>query len=81
MQKLVAERLPAITPEVSQIIKGSLDFVGINHYTTLYARDDRTRIRKMILQDAMSDSAVITTCKILKALSFILTVKIHQDSY
>ncbi|XP_022879001.1 putative beta-glucosidase 41 isoform X1 [Olea europaea var. sylvestris] len=61
MQKLVAERLPAITPEVSQIIKGSLDFVGINHYTTLYARDDRTRIRKMILRDAMSDSAVITT--------------------
>ncbi|PIM98196.1 Beta-glucosidase, lactase phlorizinhydrolase [Handroanthus impetiginosus] len=61
MQKLVAERLPEITPEVSRLLKGSLDFIGINHYTTLYARNDRTRFRKLILQDALSDSAVITT--------------------
>ncbi|KAG8386226.1 hypothetical protein BUALT_Bualt03G0126900 [Buddleja alternifolia] len=61
MQKLVAERLPGITPEVSQYLKGSLDFIGINHYTTLYARNDRTRIRKLVLQDALSDSAVMTT--------------------
>ncbi|KAI3457022.1 hypothetical protein Pfo_013685 [Paulownia fortunei] len=61
MQKLVGERLPEITSEVSQLLKGSLDFIGINHYTALYARNDRTRIRKFILQDASSDSAVITT--------------------
>ncbi|KAL7087809.1 hypothetical protein ACP275_13G091000 [Erythranthe tilingii] len=61
MQKLVAERLPKITYEISQLLKGSLDFIGINHYTTLYARNDRTRIRKFVLQDASSDSAVITT--------------------
>ncbi|KAL7131049.1 hypothetical protein ABFS83_13G173700 [Erythranthe nasuta] len=61
MQKLVAERLPKITYETSQLLKGSLDFIGINHYTTLYARNDRTRIRKFFLQDASSDSAVITT--------------------
>ncbi|KAK4398452.1 putative beta-glucosidase 41 [Sesamum angolense] len=59
MQKLVAERLPEITPETSRLLKGSLDFVGINHYTTLYARNDRTRFRKFILQDASSDSATI----------------------
>ncbi|XP_011095300.1 putative beta-glucosidase 41 isoform X2 [Sesamum indicum] len=61
MQKLVAERLPEITPETSRFLKGSLDFVGINHYTTLYARNDRTHFRKLILQDASSDSAVIAT--------------------
>ncbi|KAK4491981.1 hypothetical protein RD792_002766 [Penstemon davidsonii] len=61
MQKLVAERLPEISPNVSQILKGSVDFIGINHYTTLYARNDRAQIRKLILQDASSDSAVITT--------------------
>ncbi|KAK6157142.1 hypothetical protein DH2020_011390 [Rehmannia glutinosa] len=61
MQKLVGERLPEIVPEVSRFLKGSLDFIGINHYTTLYARNDRTRIRKLVLQDASSDSAVITT--------------------
>lgn len=62
MQKLVAERLPTINPEVSKQLKGTLDFIGINHYTTLYARNDRTRIHKLIMQDASSDSAVITTC-------------------
>ncbi|KAJ4981373.1 hypothetical protein NE237_032210 [Protea cynaroides] len=61
MQNLVAGRLPKITPEISQSLVGSLDFVGINHYTTLYARNDRTKIRKLVLQDASSDAAVITT--------------------
>ncbi|KAK9268840.1 hypothetical protein L1049_000604 [Liquidambar formosana] len=61
MKKLVGERLPEISLEMSIFLVGSLDFVGINHYTTLYARNDRMRIRKLILQDASSDTAVITT--------------------
>ncbi|XP_043687403.1 putative beta-glucosidase 41 [Telopea speciosissima] len=61
MQDLVAERLPIITTDMSQSLVGSLDFVGLNHYTTLYARNDRIRIRKLVLQDASSDTAVITT--------------------
>ncbi|CAM8987873.1 unnamed protein product [Rhodiola kirilowii] len=61
MKKLVSERLPDISSEVSELLKGSLDFVGINHYTTLYARNDMSRIMKLLLQDASSDSAVITT--------------------
>ncbi|KAK3021418.1 hypothetical protein RJ639_046826 [Escallonia herrerae] len=52
MQKLVDERLPEISPALSRLLVGSVDFVGINHYTTLYARNDRTHIRKLILQDA-----------------------------
>ncbi|GKV15795.1 hypothetical protein SLEP1_g26546 [Rubroshorea leprosula] len=61
MKKLVGERLPLILPEISRILLGSLDFIGINHYTTLYVRNDRTRIRKLIFHDASSDTAVITT--------------------
>ncbi|KAM7495516.1 hypothetical protein LguiB_030125 [Lonicera macranthoides] len=61
MKKLVDERLPEISPKVSRFLNGSLDFVGINHYTALYAKNDRTRIRKFILQDASSDAAVITS--------------------
>lgn len=61
MKNLVEERLPEISSEMSKFLMGSLDFVGLNHYTTLYARNDRTRIRKLILQDASSDNAVITT--------------------
>lgn len=66
MQQLVGNRLPDITPEMSRRLSGSLDFVGINHYTTLYARNDRRRIRKLVLRDAYSDSAVIATCKTTK---------------
>lgn len=66
MQKLVGERLPDIGPLVSKSLVGSLDFVGINHYTSLYAKNDKTRVRKFILQDASSDSVVITTCKMPK---------------
>ncbi|KAM6580396.1 hypothetical protein CsatA_004170 [Cannabis sativa] len=61
MKKFVGERLPKISQATSKLLVGSLDFVGINHYTTLYARNDRARIRKFILQDALSDVAVITT--------------------
>ncbi|XVE50471.1 hypothetical protein DITRI_Ditri01bG0164700 [Diplodiscus trichospermus] len=61
MKKLVGERLPQVSPEMSKLLERSLDFIGINHYTSYYARNDRTRIRKLILQDAYSDSAVITT--------------------
>ncbi|KAL3364567.1 hypothetical protein AABB24_013377, partial [Solanum stoloniferum] len=61
MQKLVAERLPKITPYEAKLLKGSIDFLGINHYTTLYARNDRVRIMKFMLHDAYSDSAMLTT--------------------
>ncbi|KAI3928249.1 hypothetical protein MKW98_023850 [Papaver atlanticum] len=61
MQKLVGERLPKITVETSRLLLGSFDFMGLNHYTTLYARNDRSRIMKMLLQDATSDAAVITS--------------------
>ncbi|KAL5976114.1 putative beta-glucosidase 41 [Asimina triloba] len=61
MQNLVGSRLPKFTLEESRSLICSLDFVGINHYTTLYARNDRSRIRKLVLQDAWSDAAVITT--------------------
>ncbi|KAG9145528.1 hypothetical protein Leryth_024134 [Lithospermum erythrorhizon] len=61
MKNLVAKRLPTITPDLSRYLIGSLDFIGINHYTTLYARNDRAHIRKLVLHDAYSDRAVITT--------------------
>ncbi|TQD70161.1 hypothetical protein C1H46_044307 [Malus baccata] len=61
MKKLVDKRLPEISQEISNFLVGTLDFVGLNHYTTYYARNDRTRIRKFIMQDATSDAAVIST--------------------
>ncbi|KAG5020654.1 hypothetical protein AAZX31_06G245700 [Glycine max] len=61
MEKLVAKRLPEISDTASKFLVGSLDFIGINHYTSVYTRNDRTRIRKLVMQDAATDAAVITT--------------------
>jgi beta-glucosidase len=39
MKKLVGSRLPSFTKEQSEIVRGSTDFIGINHYTSVYVSD------------------------------------------
>ncbi|XP_037414529.1 beta-glucosidase 2-like [Triticum dicoccoides] len=39
MKKNVGSRLPPFTEVQSELIKGSLDFIGINHYYSLYVND------------------------------------------
>ncbi|CAI5502669.1 unnamed protein product [Closterium sp. Naga37s-1] len=36
MKQRVGDRLPCFTPEQQQQLKGSLDFVGVNHYTSKF---------------------------------------------
>ena len=36
MQNSVGDRLPKCTKEEVKMVKGSFDYVGINHYTTYY---------------------------------------------
>lgn len=40
MRRLVKDRLPHFTEKEKKMIKGSLDFVGINYYTTRYGRNN-----------------------------------------
>nr|XP_027102880.1 furcatin hydrolase-like [Coffea arabica] len=37
MRRLVGKRLPRFTREQSQLVKGSLDFLGVNYYTSNFA--------------------------------------------
>jgi beta-glucosidase len=37
MEKIVMGRLPNFTFEQSAMVKGSADYIAINHYTTYYA--------------------------------------------
>ncbi|OEL36871.1 Beta-glucosidase 12 [Dichanthelium oligosanthes] len=37
MRTLVGNRLPKFTKEQSKLVKGSLDFIGLNYYTANYA--------------------------------------------
>lgn len=36
MQEIVKERLPKFSEEEISLVKGSIDFLGINQYTTFY---------------------------------------------
>ncbi|KAJ4793415.1 beta glucosidase 11 [Rhynchospora pubera] len=40
MKKIVDSRLPAFTKQESERLRGAFDFIGLNHYTSLYIMDD-----------------------------------------
>ncbi|KAL9226160.1 hypothetical protein vseg_002004 [Gypsophila vaccaria] len=61
MKERVGNRLPKFSEAESALIKGSLDFVGINHYTTHYAKNSRFNLIRMLLKDAQSDSGLTTS--------------------
>ncbi|KAL3729277.1 hypothetical protein ACJRO7_026386 [Eucalyptus globulus] len=46
MRSLVKDRLPTFTAEEKEMMKGSLDFIGINYYSTQYARNIRENERE-----------------------------------
>nr|DAD35015.1 TPA_asm: hypothetical protein HUJ06_005655 [Nelumbo nucifera] len=53
----VGRRLPTFSRAEAALVKGSLDFVGINHYTTYYAKDNSTDIIDLLLNDTLADPA------------------------
>ncbi|KAK9107306.1 hypothetical protein Syun_023317 [Stephania yunnanensis] len=60
MKERVIGRLPTFTKEEAAMVKGSLDFVGINHYTTYYGSHNNTNIIGVLLNDSLADSGAIT---------------------
>lgn len=63
MRSRVGSRLPTFSKSEAALLKGSLDFVGINHYTTFYARNDTTDFVGGLLNDSLADSGAITLRK------------------
>jgi beta-glucosidase/6-phospho-beta-glucosidase/beta-galactosidase len=39
MLEIVKDRLPVFSDEESRMVKGSIDYVGINQYTSYYMKD------------------------------------------
>ncbi|PQQ04403.1 beta-glucosidase 40 [Prunus yedoensis var. nudiflora] len=60
MRSRVGSRLPTFSKSEAALLKGSLDFVGINHYTTFYASNDTTHFIGGLLNDSLADSGAIT---------------------
>ena len=76
MRTRVGSRLPRFSKDQSSLLKGSLDFVGINHYTTWYAENNSTKIIGILLNDTLSDSGAVTLRMFLNFLYFILIYSI-----
>uniref|UniRef100_A0ACD5WCG5 Uncharacterized protein n=1 Tax=Avena sativa TaxID=4498 RepID=A0ACD5WCG5_AVESA len=51
MQDIVKERLPRFSPEQVKLVKGSSDYIGINHYTAIYMTE-----KKMVNETPISYS-------------------------
>jgi beta-glucosidase len=61
MRKNAGSRLPVLSDEDSRRIKGSYDFVGLNHYATLSVQADMSQLENQF-RDYMHDVAV-KSCK------------------
>ena len=66
----MGERLPRFSAAEAALVKGSLDFVGVNHYTTYYAKHNSTHILGFLLNDTLADSGTIT---LRESLAFFLS--------
>uniref|UniRef100_A0A2N9J5M4 Beta-glucosidase n=1 Tax=Fagus sylvatica TaxID=28930 RepID=A0A2N9J5M4_FAGSY len=60
MRSRVGKRLPSFSKSEASLLKGSLDFVGINYYTTFYARHNSSDLIGKLLNDSIADSGAIT---------------------
>ena len=57
MRNIVGSRLPSFTDEQAEKIQGSLDFIGVNHYYTMYCFDFPRKDAPMI-GDYVQDMSV-----------------------
>ena len=46
MKKIAGTRIPAFTKSESKQVKGSIDFLGLNHYVTFYVKDNPSSLEK-----------------------------------
>lgn len=63
MQEIVKERLPKFTREEVGMVKGSMDYVGVNQYTSYYIKDRPTTSQTPVSYSA--DWHVNFACEIL----------------
>ncbi|EEC74750.1 hypothetical protein OsI_10506 [Oryza sativa Indica Group] len=60
MRARVGERLPRFTADEAAVVKGALDFVGVNHYTTYYTRHNNTNIIGTLLNNTLADTGTVS---------------------
>lgn len=66
MRKNAGSRLPVVTDEDSTRIKGSFDFIGLNHYATIFVQADTSQMDNQF-RDYIHDVGVKLPCKSTKS--------------
>lgn len=61
VKKNAGTRIPAFTKDESKYLKGSIDFLGVNHYATTYIKDKSSSLNSEN-RDVMADMAVEISC-------------------
>lgn len=61
MKKNAGTRIPTFTKLESRLVKGSFDFLGVNHYSTIQVEDMSTSLQ-MDVRDLTADMAVNLIC-------------------
>lgn len=61
VKKNAGTRIPAFTNAESKYLKGSIDFLGVNHYATTYIKD-RSSSLDTDNRDIMADMAIEMAC-------------------
>ncbi|KAK2648252.1 hypothetical protein Ddye_015741 [Dipteronia dyeriana] len=63
MREIVKDRLPTLSAEEKKLIKGSFDFIGINYYTSRYAKNIPIDLRATPISFSADESVNITADK------------------
>lgn len=66
MKKMVGDRLPTFGPKESALVRGSLDFLGLNYYVTDYTADASNSIPPF--PSVATDPRITLSCMLIKLL-------------
>lgn len=64
IKKNAGKKIPSFTKTESLWLKGSLDFLGVNHYASGYIKDQTINL-EVENRDLMTDMAVQLTCTLV----------------
>jgi beta-glucosidase len=60
MRSRIGNRLPKFTTKETALVNGLLDFVGINHYNSFYAKGEKSTIIDKLLNNTLADTGIIS---------------------
>lgn len=64
VKKNAGTRIPAFTKTQSMLVKGSFDFLGVNHYSTMTIKDKSSTLNTD-KRDLIADMALVMLCKFI----------------